>query len=264
MSVQLYLFELIILLLSGLCSGAFVGMGAGATGSIMITSLTVFIGHPIYQSIGTTLFIDFIIGAIAGLIFYFKGNTNIKPAMPLILTAALGSFIGSQFTSSAPGSVLIILIGSILILIGISLVIKGINRNIDFIKEKKITKLLKTKKNIFFIIFGFLAGASSGFTGMGIGGVIALVLLVILDYDIHTAIGTALLSIMVISGAASLGHILNAQILILQGSIAGAAAIAGGVFGAFYANTIKENTLGKLIGAIISIMGIILIIRAFM
>lgn len=259
--MQIYLLEIIILILSGLGSGAFVGMGAGATGSIMITSLTVFIGHPVYESIGTTLFIDFIIGAVAGLIFYLKGNTNIKPAIPLILSGALGSFIGSQFTSSAPGSVLIVSIGSILILIGLSLVIKGLHKNIDFIKEKKLTQILKTKKNLFFIGFGLLAGASSGFTGMGIGGVIALVLLVILDYDIHTAIGTALLCIMVISGAASLGHILNAQILVHQTSIAGAAAITGGVIGAFYANTIKENTLGKIIGAIITIMGLILIIR---
>jgi len=78
---------------------------------------------------------------------------------------------------------------------------------------------------------------------MGIGGVVALVLMLILDYDIHTAIGTALLSIMFISGAGAIGHV--------------------AVFGSFAANKINEEKLGRIVGVLILVMGIILLFRTF-
>ena len=64
--------------------------------------ITVFIGFPIHQAIGTSLLIDCIIGGIAGFIFLMKGNSNFKPAILIAIPGAIGSFFGSQFTSSAP------------------------------------------------------------------------------------------------------------------------------------------------------------------
>ena len=258
-----YFLELIILIISGFGSGVFVGMGSGTTGSIMITSLTVFVGYPIHQAIGTSLLIDCIIGGIAGFIFLKKGKSNFRPAILIAGTGAVGSFIGSQFTSSAPKAGLIILISMILIILGISFIVKGLQKNIDYIKEKGKAQRLKENKTLFFVAFGLIAGASSGFTGMGIGGVVALVLMLILDYDIHTAIGTALLSIMFISGAGAIGHVLNNEVLITVGLIAGSAAVVGAVFGSFAANKINEEKLGRIVGVLILVMGIILLFRTF-
>jgi len=100
---------LIILIISGFGSGIFVGMGSGTTGAIMITSLSIFIGYSIHQAIGTCLLIDCIIGGIAGFIFLKKGKSNFKPAILIAVAGAVGSFIGSQFTSSAPEMGLVIL-----------------------------------------------------------------------------------------------------------------------------------------------------------
>jgi len=255
--------ELIILIISGFGSGIFVGMGSGTTGSIMITSLTVFIGYSIHQAIGTSLLIDCIIGGIAGFIFLKKGNSNFRPAILIACTGAIGSFIGSQFTSSAPEVGLIILISIILIILGISFIVKGLQKNIDYIREKGRTQRLKENKALFFVAFGLIAGASSGFTGMGIGGVVALILMLILDYDIHTAIGTALLSIMFISGAGAIGHVLNNEVLFSAGLIAGGAAVVGAVVGSFAANKINEEKLGRIVGVLILTMGIIILFRAF-
>jgi uncharacterized membrane protein YfcA len=258
-----YFLELIILIISGFGSGVFVGMGSGTTGSIMITSLTAFVGYPIHQAIGTTLLIDCIIGGIAGFIFLKKGKSNFRPALLIVGTGAVGSFIGSQFTSSAPKAGLTILISTGLIILGISFIAKGLQKNIDYIKEKGKVQRLKENKTIFFIAFGLIAGASSGFTGMGIGGVVALILMLILDYDIHTAIGTALLSIMFISGAGSISHVMNNEVLLNAGLIAGGAAAFGAVFGSFTANKINEEKLGRIVGVLILVMGLILLFRMF-
>ncbi len=257
------LLKLIILIISGFGSGVFVGMGSGTTGSIMITSLTVFCDYPIHEAIGTSLLIDCVIGGIAGLIFLKKGKSNFRPAILIAGTGAVGSFIGSQFTSSAPETELIILTSAIIIILGISFIVKGLQKNIDYIKEKGKIHRLKENKTIFFIGFGLIAGASSGFTGMGIGGVVALILMLVLDYDIHTAIGTALLSIMFISGAGAIGHVLNDEVLFHAGFIAVCAAVIGAVIGSFIANKINEEKLGRIVGVLILVMGIILLFRAF-
>ena len=236
-------------------------MGSGTTGSIMITSLTVFCNYPIHQAIGTTLLIDCIIGGVAGFIFLKKGKSNFRPAILIAGAGAVGSFIGSQFTSSAPKVGLIILISVILIILGISFITKGLQKNIDYIREKSKVQRLKENKTIFFVSFGLIAGVSSGFTGMGIGGVVALILMLVLDYDIHTAIGTALLSIMFISGAGAIGHVLNNEVLFHAGFIAVCAAIIGAIIGSFFANKINEEKLGKIVGMLILTMGIIILFR---
>ena len=88
-----YVLELIILIISGFGSGVFVGMGSGTTGSIMITSLTVFVGYSIHQAKGTSLLIDCIIGGIAGFIFLKKGKSNFIPAILIAGTGAVGSHV---------------------------------------------------------------------------------------------------------------------------------------------------------------------------
>ena len=87
--------------------------------------------------------------------------------------------------------------------------------------------------------------------------------MLILDYDIHTAIGTALLSIMFISGTGAIGHVINNEVLFSAGFIAGSAAIVGAFFGSFAANKINEEKLGRIVGGLILFMGIILLFRTF-
>ena len=86
-----------LLIISGFGSGLFIGLGSGTTGTIMITFLTVFMGHSIHQAIGTSLMIDCIIGGIAGLIYIKHRNVNIRPGLLLAFTGVIGAFIGSRF-----------------------------------------------------------------------------------------------------------------------------------------------------------------------
>jgi len=153
--------------------------------------------------------------------------------------------------------------GSLLILIGCTFLIKGLQRNIDYIGSKINVERLRENKIAFFIIFGLIAGFGSGFSGMGIGGVIALVLILILGYKIHTAIGTSLLMMFFISGSGSIGHILSNEIVFRAALVAGLAAVVGSASGALVANKINEDKLGRLIGIIIVILGIAIFFRVF-
>jgi hypothetical protein len=123
--------------------------------------------------------------------------------------------------------------------------------------------VLKKYTLMIFIVFGIIAGFGNGYTGMGIGGIIALFLLLFLDYDLVTAIGTSLLLLVCISGAGAVGHILKNEIIYPVVLMVGVSAAVGAVAGSVYAQKINQMKLGRLVGCIIIIMGLIMLLRAF-
>lgn len=253
-----------VYIISGIASGVFVGMGSGTTGAIMVTALVVVLNHSIHDAIGTTLMIDATIGLVAGLIFLKKGNVKLKPIIFLIVFCAIGSFIGSRFTSRAPESGLMIGIGLLLIAVGISFAAKGLQKNLDYIGDKLKVDKLKKYNIIIFLLFGSFIGFISGFTGMGIGGVLAIMLILLLDYDLHKAIGTSLIMLFFISGAGATGHILNNEFVFESIFFVGVSAVIGASLGSIYANRLNEDKLGRLIGVIIVILGFTIFLKVFL
>ena len=112
-----------------------------------------------------------------------------------------------------------------------------------------------------FIILGFTVGLASGFSGLGGGGFIAIILVLIVGYEIHTAIGTSLIMMFFIAGAGSIGHIAKGEILYDCIIYVMIAAAPGALIGSLYANKINEEKLGRVIGLIFIIMGIAVIFR---
>jgi uncharacterized membrane protein YfcA len=92
---------------------------------------------------------------------------------------------------------------------------------------------------------------------------VTLVLIFILGYDLHTAIGTSLLMMFFITGSGAIGHgflgnfIFDIALIISLGAVIGAAS------GSLIANKIDEDKLGRLIGAILTVIGVIFIIKLF-
>jgi len=253
-----------LLMISGFGSGLFIGLGSGTTGTIMITFLTVFMGHSIHQAIGTSLMIDCIIGGIAGLIYIKHRNVNIRPGLLLAFTGVIGAFIGSRFTSSAPESGLAIVIGFIMIVLGANFLINGFQKNIDFVESKINFKGILKHKTIFLFITGLFLGFMCGFMGVGLAGIVGLTLIFVFGYEIHKAVGTALIMIFFISGSGTIGHIINNEIIYTAIIIAGFSAALGAISGSLVANKINEDKLGRLIGTVILILGTIMLLKYFL
>ena len=252
-----------IIFIAGLGSGLYVGIASGTAQAFMIPILTILIGSNIYRSIGTSLFIDCIIGLIAGIIFFRKGNVDFKPVIILSIFGIIFAFIGTRFTAGTPEIVLKGLIAIVLIVFGINLLINGVKKNVDYIESKINFSIFKNNKTISFVFFGSMIGFASGFTGMGSSGAVTLILIFIMGYDLHTAIGTSLLMMFFITGAGVIGHGFIGNFIFDAALIAGLGAIIGASSGSFIANRIDEDKLGRLIGAILTIIGIIFVIKLF-
>lgn len=254
---------IILFITCGFGSGIFVSLSSGTAVSIMIPCITILIGASIHLAIGTSLVVDCVIGGVAGIIFLKNGNVDMRSGFLLAITGVIGALIGSRFTGETPESGLGFFIGIFLIITGVSFIAKGIRRNIDYIEEKINLKFIKKNKIPFLILFGSIIGLLSGFSGMGGSRMVAIVLIFILGYNIHTAIGTSLIMMVFIAGSGAIGHVFNDEVLFSAALILAPSAALGAVSGSLVANRIDEDKLGRIVGVIILAMGIIIIYNTF-
>jgi len=249
--------------IAGIGSGVSVSLASGTASPIIIPLLTLVYNVPIYEAISTSLFIDTLIGVSAGALYLLKKQVDLQ-IIPLIgIPGALGVLIGSSATTSTSETQLSLIIAFILLIIGLNFTINGIQKNIELIHKRFRFTFLVNHKNVFLLTFGFFAGILSGFLGIGIGAIIALVLIFIYEYELHKAIGTSLLIMAVIAGMGTILHALESGIALEYGMIGGMGAVLGGCIGSFFANRINGNILGRIIGVIILIFGMLLIVQVF-
>lgn len=254
---------LILIILSGFFGGVFVGIASGTAAVFVIPCLTVFLGYSIHQATGTNLFVDCVIGGVAGSIFLLNKNVELRSTSLLVVTGGIGAFMGSRFTSAAPEYTLTVFIGLFLIAIGISFLVNGIRKNVKYIESKINFRVLRNHKLLSITVFGFIVGLISGFSGIGGSGMVAILLIFVLGYGIHTAIGTSLFMMFFIAGSGALSHMFNNELLFDAALIAGGAAATGAVFGGVFANNIDEDKLGGFIGAVVLLSGALMLIKAF-
>ncbi len=254
---------IILLIFAGFTSGLFIGICSGTAAAIMIPFLTVFLGNSIFKSIGTSLSIDSLVGLTAGLMFFKNKKVKLKSTAPIIISAVIGAVTGSFFTSKSSETGLNIYIGVVLLIFGINLMYNGVQKNVDYVKSKYSFDFFKKHKMLVFIIGGFLIGLMSGFTGFGGAAFVAIGLVFILDYNLHSAIGTSLLMMFFIAGAGAIVHIARDEFILSQASFAIPAAVVGAMFGSLFANKINEDILGRIIGFLMLFLGIAVFARMY-
>ena len=82
-------------------------------------------------------------------------------------------------------------------------------------------------------------------------------------YDIRTGVGTSLFMMFFIAGAGGLGHVINNEFVLEPLIFGGIGAAIGAVLGSFYSNKLDEDRLGRVIGVIIAVFGLVFIIKSF-
>lgn len=227
----------------------------------MIPFVTIILAQSVYQAIGTSLVVDCIIGGVAGIMFLLKGHVNARPVALLAISGMAASVIGSMFTRGTPESGLKLLIAVVLIGLGVALLRGGVKRNVEYVNSKVSFSWFQKQKLISLLFFGSLIGFASGFTGMGSSGAMTFVLIFIMGYDLHTSIGTSLLMMFFIAGSGAITHGLKGEIVTSVALFAGVGALIGATSGSFFANRIDEDKLGRLIGLIITLLGVSVLIE---
>ena len=85
-----------------------------------------------------------------------------------------------------------------------------------------------------------------------------MVLIFLLDYPIHKAVGTSTVIMAVTAASAVLGYGLRGNVEVFASIVIAAGTVTGGAAGARFANLASERTLARVVGAIFMALGVTL------
>jgi len=255
--------EAVIVMLLGLGAGLFVGTSSGTAGTLLIPGLTMVVGYATPRAIGTSLAVDVVIGGTAGLIFLRNNNVDLRSSFLLAVTGLAGAIMGSIFTADAPEAGMNVFIGLFLMLIGISFVKNGAKRNVYFVQNAAPLTVIRRHKTTALLCLGFIVGTISGFAGLGGGRMMMLVLILVLGYGVHTAVGTSFILMLFVAGVGAVSHAFHHEVVPGTVALLAPAAAAGALTASTVANKIDEDRLARVVGAIIVALGVLLAVRTF-
>ena len=254
---------ILIILIAGISAGIITGLVGASAAIIMAPILILLLKMDPYMAIGLSLGTDVVASIVAGRIYYKNKHVNLTPILFLILFSFAGIVLGSYGSTFLHSNDLSGITGIAILLTGIAFMLK---KNTNTNKSNFLAKLrLKFKKNqiVWLSIIGFIVGLDVGIFGTGGGIVMLLVLVFILDYEMHMAIGTSIIVMILMAFSAGVSHYYFQPFDLVYLLIA----IIGGFFGARYAsifaNNISELKLKRIVGCILLVLGILLTTKIF-
>ena len=255
--------EIVVILLIGLSAGIFTGIMGNSGVVIVVPMLTLFLSFPVHTAIGTSLLINIVAALVTSFIYYRHRNIYIKPALLIALGSVIGAQGGSLFADMMPPVGLGNLFGFILVPMGILLWIRGTQWTaigVNSILNSDTLPVETRRGKLIAVGLGLLVGIMCGLFGAGGGGMIFMILVFVLRYPIHLAIGTSSLIMAITATSGTIAYALYGYVDTYTALIASVPTVLAAGLGALVANRVSEKTLGRIIGTILAIFGIAMIV----
>jgi hypothetical protein len=204
--VDPFLFSAIILALTGCFIGfasGFFGVGGGflmvPVQFWLLTSLGVDPTLAIRVAFGTSLAVVLPTAFSSAYGHYCRQCVLVKPLILMLVPGIIGGFIGAAISSHAPGRILELLFGAVLILAAVRMYFSHAS-----CKDNRVPDSL-----LVYAPWGFVFGLVSGMLGIGGGIVMVPVMTTILGYPIRQAIGTSTAFMLCSSVGGVISYIIN-------------------------------------------------------
>jgi len=249
----------IVMILIGIFTGVVTGL-TGASGVMVVVPLvSMLLNFSIHEAIGTSLMVDVIAPLAIGYIYYTHGNMDIKSGIWIALGSIVGAQLGATFAAGIPEVGLGGVFGVFMAVMGVAVWKKGLNHKGIANNMKKVVKFeTKTQRISTALILGFAVGIMTGIFGAGGGGMILLILIFVLNFPLHVAIGTSALIMAITACSGAIGYALYGNIRLLDGLILGFSAAGSGMVSGKFANKVNEQVLSKAVGIVFIILGLIM------
>ena len=176
----------------------------------------------------------------------------------------VASVIGAQFGANIANATKGVTLSG---LFGVLLIVSDINELHRSKKKQKQRKKIEFKHEweqiLVAILIGIAIGIISGIFGAGGGVMILLALVIILGYPMHMAVGTSTLIMAITAFSSDIGYFRHGHIDFLFGILISIGAVIGGFLGSKYANKINDEVLSKVLDIFFIVIGIIMLVQAF-
>jgi uncharacterized membrane protein YfcA len=245
--------KILLLISIGLLTGTVTAISAGSGVTVVVPLLTIFLNYSIHEAIGTSLLVDVIASINVAYSYYHHGRVDLKAGAWLALGAVIGAQVGAHLANLVPQGGLKGGFSFFVIVSGISFLFRAYRKS-KFSLAMKFEN--QTAQTLATIAIGLGIGLSTGLFGTGGGATILVVLIYVLDFPIHTAIGTATAIMAAAAASGVVGYALQGHIPWLDGSIIGLAAIASGLLFSRIANRASEKALNLAVGIIFISIGV--------
>ncbi|MDY6892134.1 MAG: sulfite exporter TauE/SafE family protein [Chloroflexota bacterium] len=252
---------IVVILIIGAAAGVVTGIMGGSGVVVVVPALTLLLGFEAQVAIGTSLLINVIAALVTAFVYYRHGNLYVRPALWIALGSVFGAQAGSLFADMIPPLGMSNLFGLFLIPMGILLWVRGIRGAATLANTltDTATPIMTTRNKLSALALGLFVGIMCGLFGAGGGVMILLILLFVLHYPMHLAVGTSSLIMAITAISGTVGYSIRDNIDIFTALIAGVATVLSAGLGARVANKVSEVTLGRSIGVILAALGIAMI-----
>ncbi len=256
------LFTVLICLVAGICAGVGTGFAGMSAAVVIAPMLTVFLGFPAYQSVGIALASDVLASAFSAVTYARNRHIDLKHGLVMLVSVLVFTLVGSacayQISLTNDG-----VLGTFSVVMTMFMGIKFLVKPVVTTREERANMPLK-KKLLQSLVGGAYIGFICGFMGAGGGLMMLFVLTTVLGYELKTAVGTSvfIMSFTALTGAAS--HF-------VKGGIADYTALAlcilftlvGALWASRVANRAGNAELNRATGAMLVLLGIVLVIFRF-
>ena len=257
--MQEFLFEVLICFLAGAGAGLGTGFAGMSAATVISPMLVTFLGLPAYDAIGIALASDVLASAVSARTYAKSGALDIKNGLVMMAGVLSMTMVGSWLSTFMPNNTLggfSVVMTLILGLRFLLLPVTSPNRTIQ--GSRRWVQIVKGAAG------GAAIGLVCGFFGAGGGMMMLMVLTMLLGYELKTAVGTSVfvMTFSALTGAVShfaLGSPPRMDLLILCVIFP----LLWAQIAAKIATRADAKLLNRLTGAILTILGVILVALNF-
>ncbi|MEN2999335.1 MAG: sulfite exporter TauE/SafE family protein [Acidilobaceae archaeon] len=228
---------------------AMTGSMSGIGGGVFMVPLFYYMGYPINQAIGTSLFVIVFNSVSATLSYWRRGR--LKPGSWIVMALLMipSSVLGAQAVAFFPKRLLVVVV---------ALVVFMFSMNMLFRSEQERGE---RRSPIFIPLAGLAAGFIAGLAGVGGGAVLMPVLVSVLNIPVHEAVAASMMSIVLSSLFGSAVHAYNGNIVYSLAIPFALGALAGGQLGSYVASRTSPRVLRKVVGVVLIFVAISMLFR---
>ncbi|MFX1293492.1 MAG: sulfite exporter TauE/SafE family protein [Promethearchaeota archaeon] len=246
-------------------------LGSGLTGlsavNLIAPMLIIFFTFTYYMSLGTSLFIDMINSGVVAYFYSKHKNVNYKIGILMGVISFTFAIIGAIIAFALADQLLLSSFGYFQIIIGCIFIWRGLrwtepSENRELQKSSLalwFEEVSEKYKKIIIIIASVILGLSGGLFGAGGGFVITFILIFLLAFESHKAVGTACFVMLFTTLGAVFYYSIRGAINFSMGTILGPISIVGAFIGTQAAHKLSEKHLTIILGIIIMLFGFIIL-----
>lgn len=246
------MFKIIICILAGLGAGLGTGFAGMSAAAVISPMLIAFLDTDPYTAVGIALASDVLASAVSAYTYGKNKNLDIKNGIIMMISVLIFTFCGSFVASIVPKTAMGNFSVFMTFILGIKFIVKPV-----VAPKKRLSSATARQKAVRSVICGAGVGFICGFVGAGGGMMMLLVLTSVLGYELKTAVGTSvfIMSITALTGAVShfaIGGVPDVTAL----AVCIISTLVFAQLAAVIANKAKPETLNRVTGAVLVILGI--------